>query len=279
MKADLHTHTSFSDGFHSVKDLIDLGKKIGLDYMAITDHDTTAGLITAMTYGKQIGMNIIPGVEFSTRNYDTGRAVHILCYYPGDLFAFQEFLDKTLAIRYEAKMKTAKLLTKDFPVTMEDFKRSSRESESLYDPHLMIPFHELGYTDNLIGDFFKTNASSKSSRYFTIPYPDVHDALDIIDQYGGVPVIAHPGEYDSLEITEQLAREGRIKGIEYNHPRNTEHDKKEILRIAQAYDLFLTGGTDFHGPNTKTVHPLGSYLCPEYGLKKLLTYRWKEKQR
>lgn len=272
IKADLHTHTNLSDGYYSVKDLIDQGKRMGLDYMAITDHDTTAGLITAMTYGKRVGLKIIPGVEFSTRNYKTGRAVHILCYYPGDLFAFQDFLDKTLEIRIEMKLKTARLLEKDFPVQVEDFLKASRDSESLYNPHLMLPFFEMGYTDTLIGDFFKEHASSKSSRYFTIPYPDVYEALDLIDRYAGVPVIAHPGEYDSLEITEQLASEGRIKGIEYNHPRNTEHDKKEILRIAQAYDLFLTGGTDYHGPYTKTVHPLGSYLCPEYGLKKLLTY-------
>jgi predicted metal-dependent phosphoesterase TrpH len=272
MKADLHTHTSLSDGFHSVKDLIDLGKRIGLDYMAITDHDTVAGLITAMTYGKHVGLPIIPGVEFSTRDYKTGRAVHILCYYPGDLFAFQEFFDPVLETRYEIKLKTARLLAKDFPVEVSDMLDAARESESLYNPHLMIPFRDMGYTDVLIGDFFQKNASSKSSRYFNIPYPDVYDALNFIKKHGGIPVIAHPGEYDSLAITEELAQKGLIKGIEYNHPRNTDHDKKEILRIAQAYDLFLTGGTDYHGPNTKTVNPLGSHLCPEYGLKKLLSY-------
>jgi hypothetical protein len=270
IRADLHTHTKFSDGYYSVKDLIDYGKRIGLDYMAITDHDTVSGLITAMTYGKHIGMNIIPGVEFSTRNYENGRPVHILCYYPKDLFAFQEFLDRTLEARYEYKSKMIDLLAKDFPVTSSEMLFAARESESIYNPHMMVPFWEKGYTSALIDDFFKKEAGSKSKRYLKIPYPDVYEALDFIDQAGGIAVIAHPGEYDSLEITEKLAKEGRIQGIEYHHPRNTKQDQEEILRIAKKYNLFLTGGTDYHGPWTSTVHPLGSYLCPEDGLLQLL---------
>lgn len=270
MKADLHTHTNLSDGYYSVKDLIDYGKRIGLDYMAITDHDTVSGLITAMSYGKHVGINIIPGVEFSTRDYGTGRAVHILCYYPGDLFAFQEFLDYTLETRYQIKYEMCQSLSKDFGIYIDEFERAARASASIYNPHMMFPLWERGYTKDLIGDFFKKEAGSKSSRYIKIPYPSVYDALDLIDRAGGIPVIAHPGEYDSLALTEKLAKEGRIRGIEYHHPRNTEDDKKEILRIARKYDLFLTGGTDYHGPGTSTVNPLGSFLCPEDGLKALL---------
>lgn len=277
MKADLHTHSNLSDGFLSIKDLIDHGSRIGLDYMAITDHDTVAGLITAMSYGKHIGMNIIPGVEFSTRDYETGRAVHVLCYYPGDLFAFQTFLDYTLEIRHQVKYKIVESLSKDFEIDIAEFQKAYRESESIYNPHMMMPLWKKGYTKDLIGDFFKKEAGSKSSRYVKIPYPNIYDALDLIDKYGGIPVIAHPGEYDSLGITEKLAREGRIKGIEYNHPRNTEEDKKEIRRIANENNLFLTGGTDFHGPSTSTVNPLGSYLCPEEGLQALLNENIKNK--
>lgn len=276
MKADLHTHSNLSDGFLSIKDLIDYGKKIGLDYMAITDHDTVAGLITAMSYAKHVDMNVIPGVEFSTRDYETGRAVHVLCYYPGDLFAFQEFLDYTLETRYKIKYEMLKSLSKDFNIDMSEFENAYRNSESIYNPHMMMPLWQKGYTKDLIGNFFKQEAGSKSSRYIKISYPNVYDALDLIDQYGGIPVIAHPGEYDSLGITETLAKAGRIKGIEYNHPRNTEADKKEILRIARENNLFLTGGTDFHGPSTSTVNPLGSYLCPEEGLDALLHEKHKK---
>lgn len=272
MKADLHTHTNLSDGYYSVKDLLDYGKRIGLDYMAITDHDTVSGLITAMSYGKHIGMNVIPGVEFSTRDYETGRPVHILCYYPGDLYAFQEFLDHTLENRYQIKYEMCRSLSEDFGIDIHEFERAARESGSIYNPHMMFPLWERGYTKDLIGDFFKKEAGSKSSRYIKISYPDVYDALDLIDRAGGIPVIAHPGEYDSLKLTETLAKDGRIKGIEYNHPRNTETDKEEILRIARRYDLFLTGGTDYHGPGTSTVNPLGSYLCPEEGISALLKY-------
>lgn len=265
MKVDLHTHSHLSDGYYSIKDLIDYGKRIGLDAMAITDHDTVSGILGAVSYGKQIGMTIIPALEFSTRNYDTGRAVHVLCYYPKDLYAIQEFCDQTLSVRREIKLKMAEELAKAFPVTVEEIKRAARESTSIYNSHLMMPFWEKGFTPSIIGDFFKKEAGSKSSRYIKIPYPDLNDTLDLIERAGGIAVIAHPGEYDSLGITEQLAKEGRIRGIEYNHPRNTEADKKEILRIANTYGLFLTGGTDYHGPSTGSVNPLGSYLCPEDG--------------
>ena len=130
MKADLHTHTNLSDGYFPVKDLIDYGKRIGLDYMAITDHDTVAGLITAISYGKHIGINIIPGVEFSTRDYETGRPVHILCYYPGDLFAFQEFLDPVLESRFQIKYEMCRSLSKDFGIDLYEFEKAARENEA-----------------------------------------------------------------------------------------------------------------------------------------------------
>lgn len=270
MKADLHTHTNLSDGYFSAKDLIDYGKRIGLDYMAITDHDTVAGLITAISYGKHIGINIIPGVEFSTRDYETGRPVHILCYYPGDLFAFQEFLDPVLESRFQIKYEMCRSLSKDFGIDLYEFEKAARESASIYNPHMMFPLWERGFTKDLIGDFFKREAGSKSSRYIKIPYPNVYEALDLIGRAGGIPVIAHPGEYDSLKLTAKLAKEGLIKGIEYNHPRNTDSDRKQIVSIAREYNLFLTGGTDYHGPNTSTVNPLGTFLCPQEGLLALL---------
>lgn len=270
MKADLHTHSELSDGYFSIKDLIDYGVLAGLDYMAITDHDTVSGLIEAVSYGKRVGMKIIPGLEFSTRNYENGKPVHILCYYPGDLFAYQEFLDHTLELRTHYKQRTIKKLAKDFPVTEEEMLKSARNSDSIYNSHIMLPFWEKGFTPSIIGDFFKKEAGNKSHRYEKIPYPNIYDVLTFIEETGGIAVVAHPGEYGSLGITEKLAKEGRIQGIELHHPRNTKADQKEILRIASEYGLFLTGGTDYHGPSTSSVHPLGTYLCPEDGLQALL---------
>ncbi len=272
MKADLHTHTTKSDGMYGVKDLIDHAKCIGLDYIAITDHDTVAGIIEAVSYGKQIGMKVIPGVEFSTKDYESGRAVHVLCYYPGDLWGYQEFLDQTLSVRYDAKYQMCEMLAEDFPVDIDDILEAARDSGSIYNHHMMIPFQKMGYTGSLISDFFQKEAGRKSKRYIRIPYPDVYEALDLIDRCGGIAVIAHPGEYDSLALCEKLAKEGRIKGLEFNHPRNTEADREEIKRIATEYGLFLTGGTDFHGPSTSTVNPLGTYLSPEEGVKAILEY-------
>ena len=177
---------------------------------------------------------------------------------------------KNITFIYNNKDEVLKVIVKDKYKGNSQNIKLIKESASIYNPHMMFPLWERGFTKDLIGDFFKREAGSKSSRYIKIPYPNVYEALDLIGRAGGIPVTAHPGEYDSLKLTAKLAKEGLIKGIEYNHPRNTDSDRKQIVSIAREYNLFLTGGTDYHGPNTSTVNPLGTFLCPQEGLLALL---------
>ena len=277
MKADLHNHSFLSDGVLSIEDIIYYSKKVGLDCISITDHDTLAGVIQAYTLGEKIGISIIPGVEISTIDYKTNRSVHMLCYFPKDFFKLQGFLNKILINRENAKRQMAQMLMKEYPITMEHIERYSSKSESMYETHIMQPLGDLGYTNVVIGDLYKELLSKKGKYYVQITYPSVYEALDMIKEVGGIAVMAHPGQFDSIELLEELARKKLIQGVEYNHPRNSEEVKKQIKDIAQKYNLIMTGGTDFHGYYSNSPHPIGSFTCPEGEVERLIRLDHKRK--
>ncbi|MBC2580080.1 PHP domain-containing protein [Clostridium sp. DJ247] len=270
MKADLHNHSFLSDGVLSVKDIICYSKKVGLNCISITDHDTMAGIIPAYTFGEKIGISVIPGVEISTVNYQTNRSVHMLCYFPKDVFKLQGFLNKILVNRENAKRQMAQMLMKEYPITIEHIERYSCKSESMYETHIMQALSDLGYTNIVIGQLYKELLSKKGKYYVQIAYPSVYEALEMIKEVGGIAVMAHPGQYDSIELLEELARKKMVQGVEYNHPRNSEEVRKQIKDIAQKYDLIMTGGTDFHGYYANQPHPIGSFTCPEGEVERLI---------
>lgn len=270
MKADLHNHSFLSDGVLSVQDIILYSKKVGLNCIAITDHDTMAGVIPAYTFGEKIGVSVIPGAEISTVDYKTNRSVHMLCYFPKDIFKLQGFLNKILIFREKAKRQMAQMLMTECPITMEHIERYSCKSQSMYETHIMQAVADLGYTNVVIGQLYKELLSKKGKYYVQIAYPSVYEALEMIKEAGGIAVMAHPGQFDSIELLEELAKKKLVQGVEYNHPRNSEEVKKQIKDIAEKYDLIMTGGTDFHGYYSNSPHPIGSFTCPKGEVEKLI---------
>jgi len=277
MKADLHNHSFLSDGVLSIKDIVYYSKKISLDYISITDHDTLAGVMQAYTLGEKIGISVIPGVEISTVDYQTNRSVHILCYFPKDIFKLQGFLNKILINREHAKRQMAQMLIEEYPITMKHIERYSSKSQSMYETHIMQSLADLGYTNVVIGDLYKELLSKNGKYYVQITYPSVYEALNIIKEVGGIAVMAHPGQFDSIELLEKLAEQKLIQGVEYNHPRNSEEVRKQIKNIAEKYDLIMTGGTDFHGYYSNSPHPIGSFTCPEGEVERLIRLQHKIK--
>ena len=270
MRADLHNHSFLSDGVLSVEEILEHGKRVGLDYISITDHDTLAGVVPAYTYGKKIGISVIPGVEISARDYNRNRNVHILCYYPKNIIKLQEFLNETLLKREEAKLKMAKEIMKDYPITIEQIKKHSKKSQSIYESHIMKSLADLGYTNTLVGDLHKKLLSKDSKHYVKVDYPEIYEVLQLVKEVGGIAVMAHPGQFDSIELLEELAIKKLIQGAEYNHPRNSEEVREKIKEIAKKYNLIMTGGTDFHSYYSSKPNSLGSFICPEGEIKKLI---------
>ncbi len=262
MDCDLHIHTRYSDGSMSVKDVIYFASKIGLKYIAITDHDSLYHMDETIKLGERAGITVIPGAEATVLDSKRGRPVHILCYLPDNMEVLQEFFDKTLEGRRKQKMEMLSRVQKLYPLLeKERVLMYASESSSVYMPHLMQPLCDLGYTNAAISDFQSTLFSKEGSCYVPDNYLDIEEFLQVAQESGAIIGVAHPQQYDSFELAEELAIRGLTGFIEYDHPKNGEDARKKIKKIAKKYDLLMTGGSDFHGQNSKKPNTIGSYGC------------------
>lgn len=270
MKADLHCHTVLSDGAMDLDQLFCYAKRIDLDYIAVTDHESAHSIPAALELGRQLDLNVIPGAEITARHKETGINVHLLCYYPADTKRLQKKLDKDLKLFSESVVHSYQTLMDEYPVTMEQLYDAARQSTGIYYTHIMQVLSLMGYTGHPIGELHQKLFSPGSPHKFPTDYMYADEAIDLIRSCGGVPVLAHPGQYKNPELMEMMAQERMIDGIELYHPRNDQTTMDQIQSICKEYDLFMTGGTDFHGLYTKTPYPLGSFLCPQEGLERLI---------
>lgn len=276
MDCDLHIHTKYSDGSMSVKDVIYFAAKIGLKYIAITDHDSLYHMDETVKLGAAAGVKVIPGVEATVLDSKTGRPVHVLCYLPDDLGVLQDFLDKTLEGRRRQKMEMLSKVQKRYPLLeKERVLEYAAESSSVYMPHIMQPLCDLGYTNAAISEFQTSLFSKNGSCYVPDNYPDIEELLETAKKAGAIVGIAHPQQYDSFGLAEELAKAGRIQFIEYDHPKNGEDARRRIREIAKQYDLIMTGGSDFHGQYSKNPYPIGSYGCSCEVAEQLLQIKMK----
>ena len=272
MIADLHCHSRFSDGSVSVEDLILYAKRNKAEYFALTDHDTLAGVKKAVDFGKSVGVNVIPGVECSCLDKNRGRSVHLLCYCPKDVDTLQSFLNNTLNSRREQKLKIIDKVKELYPVTQEDIMRHVGESQSIYECHIMQALADMGYTNAICGTLMNKLMKKGGSCYVPTDYCDVREAVKAVNDCGGIAVIAHPEEYDSVELVEELAAEGSIMGVEIYHPRNSITTREKLLDIATKYNLIVTGGSDFHGEFSFSPKPIGFCSTDVENLQKILNY-------
>ncbi len=271
MIGDLHCHSRCSDGSMKVEDLIPYGKRAGLDVIAITDHDTLVGVPRAVELGKQWGISVIPGVEISCYDPDNGRRVHILCYFPKKPEQLEPLLKETFNSRKRAGEVMLERIMKQFPLTREQVLCYAADSDAIYKPHILHALMDLGYDYQIYGQLFERMFSRRSPCNITenVDYPTVYEALDCVHAAKGIPVMAHPSVYRSMELLEKLAKEKQIMGLEIDHPRNKAEDRPRMEAIAENYGLIRTGGTDFHGFYRGTAYPLASCITVEEELKKL----------
>ncbi|MBR5558788.1 MAG: PHP domain-containing protein [Oscillospiraceae bacterium] len=272
MIGDLHCHTTLSDGSSSLEDLILYGKRSGMDFIALTDHDTLAGNTRAVMLGKRYGIGVIPGVEFSAKDSSRGgRRVHILCYLPRVPQRLEGICSKILKSRTMAGQEMIRRVMRYYPVTAEHIGRYTAGSQSIYKSHIMLALMDLGYTDRIYSELFGQLFDSKNGSCFVpTEYADVHEVLQAIHDAGGVAVMAHPFQYGgSFELLEELASRGMIDGVEKYHPRAKPQDILLAGQIAEKYGLITTGGTDFHGARTSTPNPLGTCITTENSLQAL----------
>ncbi len=270
MIGDLHCHTKLSDGSMGLEDVIYFAKRAGLDFVSITDHDTMAGTTRATVLGKRYGINVIPGVEFSCFDSERGRKVHILCYLPQKPDRLEGLCNKTLENRTKAGLEMVKRVSRFYPITADFVARYYAGSKAIYKQHIMNALMDLGYTDQIFGEVFSQLFDSKKGLInVDVEYPDAYEVLDLIRLAGGISVLAHPYEYNSLDLLNELLEKELLDGIEVYHPRNSKEDTIKLRQLADSYGVLKFGGTDFHGFYTKSASPLATCVTPHDTLNQI----------
>lgn len=266
MAIDLHIHTNASDGNYSPKEVVQMAKKAGLLAIAITDHDTIAGLSEALEWGKKLEIEIVPGIELNT-DYQN-REVHLLGYYPNwtDL-GFQSTLKELQSARItRAKRMIEKLNQIGVMIDYQTVQAIAGQG-AIGRPHLARAIIEAGYAANW-NEIFERYLGKDCFAYVPRTKLTPFSAVELILQVGGIPILAHPGLNDIDQIIPDLLAVG-LKGLEVYHYEHTAEDQKRYLKITQKNDLLVTGGSDFHGPTTRANVKLGDCKLPLELLRKL----------
>ncbi len=253
---DLHVHSCYSDGTCTPEELVDLALDAGLKAIALTDHDTVAGVAEAIRCGREKGLPVIPGVELSceyTVRPGRKKEIHILGY---NLDYTQpelcDTLQKAAAERDQRNRKMCKNLNDaGFPITYETL--LARFPDTIVTrAHFARFLYEQGAIGSIDAGFRKILAQD-GPYYVMRKYLTPESGIRLIQKAGGVPVLAHPLLY-KLSVTEirNLLTELKgfgLRGIEAMYSRNRGNDEAFVRKLAKEFGLFITGGSDFHGSN------------------------------
>lgn len=247
-EADLHLHSVASDGSDGADRIIAQAKKHGLTHVAFTNHDTTRDLNEAARAGEEGDVRIIGGIEVSAYDFARKRKVHVVGLdVREDSPALAALCADTLARRNEnARWQLDRLLEAGYEVNVAKVEAYAARSTCLYKQHLMAalteePYESLAYR-TLYRSLFKDGGICARD----IDYVDARDAVAAIVEDGGLPVLAHPGQFDSWDFVSELVQCG-LAGIEMMHPDHSPADEKRAFELAEEHSLFCSSGSDYHG--------------------------------
>lgn len=273
MKGDYHIHTNYSDGVFSPEKIVDLALGAGLQAIALTDHDNVLSYGVAKEYlkTKEVDLNLIMGIEVNTlyKDYE----VHILGYFP-DVTKndFKSLLKTQQQARVRQTKEILALLSKKegIKIAFEDVKNMVAEGGSIGRPHIAKAITNAGGTSNIMEAYSKY-IHRTSPVYVERKTVSPFDAVEVIYDSGGIPVIAHP--YD-IDIAEKLIKELMncgLRGIEAYHRKHSPAIVEYFSSMAENLGLIVTGGSDFHAPNIMNGQIiLGKNFIPEWIYDKLL---------
>jgi len=270
MTADLHIHTTASDGRLSPNSILQQAMEVGLSYIAIADHDTVDGLLEINEIIKKNTIDtisIIPGIEFSTDLPEN--EVHILGYQI-DIYNLElrNQLNLLVAHRRERiKQMIHKLSQLGYSIDYLRVIEIAKQATSIGRPHLAKALIEKGYFST-VSDVFTALLNKNSPVYVPHYKLTPSQVITLIKKAGGIPVLAHPGLIGNDNIVLDLINAG-ILGLEAYHPTHTEIQIQRYLDLANQYNLYITGGSDFHAVPTRFPERLGLFTIPASLAKKL----------
>jgi predicted metal-dependent phosphoesterase TrpH len=267
MRADLHAHSTASDGTLTPAALVARAVERGIVVLALTDHDSVAGVQAARDACSIAGITLVTAVELSAVTED-GRDVHMLGYHIDDhdeqlLSALHDLRDA----RYRrAETMVAKLSDSGYNISLDTVLELS-DGGAVGRSHVARALVREGHAESVAHAF---QCLIGHGRPFYVP-KDVRtpeEAIACIAGAGGIAVIAHPGVNGAADLIPALIDAG-LRGIEAYHADHTTEQVAFYAQMAEASGLLVTGGTDFHGPDAPNPD-LGSIYIPEDAVRALL---------
>ena len=261
-------HSTFSDGTCTPEELIQIGKKIGLTSMALTDHDTTGGISRFLAAAKAEGIRALPGVEVSAD--PPSGTMHVLGYCVD--CADAEFNKHLEWIREGREERNREILQKlnqlGMRITMDEV-QAQAGGDIVARPHFAQVMIAKGYAKDKKDAFERFLARGKAA-YCERRRLDAVETIELIRSARGVPVIAHPftlklSHADLRDLLKRLADAGLL-GLECYYTEHSPDMQREYLKLAKEFNLVPTGGSDFHGtvsPNTRMGVGYGGLSVPD----------------
>jgi predicted metal-dependent phosphoesterase TrpH len=245
-RADLHLHTNCSDGTYSPAEIADVARRSGLAAIAVTDHDTTAG-VNATREAARDALEVIAGVEITTEHH--GRELHLLGYYI-DL-EYEPLQTALRDICHSRVQRFSAMIERLRGCGVSIDEREIGSPDSLGRRHLAELLVRQGKAGSLREAFVRWLADGRLAEVPKKRLP-VAEAIDLVRRAGGVAAWAHPAYDGTVETLAELARLG-LGAIEVEFPEVKRSRSRELRSWAEALGLAVTGGSDCHGPGPRSV--------------------------
>lgn len=249
MRIDLHTHTLYSDGTDTPTELVANARAVGLDAIALTDHDTMAGWAEAADAARGSGLALVRGTEVSTRA--EGVSVHVLSYlHDPDDADLTALLTASRSAREIRARRMVEKLAIDLPITWESVLAQAENASAVGRPHMADALVAAGVVQDRTEAFDRILRDS-GPYYVPIDVPDPRTAVGVIRAAGGVPVMAHPlaaarGRVVAERVIEEMVDAG-LAGLEADHRDHDAAARARVRELAVRWGIPVTGSSDYHG--------------------------------
>ena len=240
---DLHMHSTASDGSRSPADVVRAAKRAELVAIALTDHDTVAGLAEARAAGEELGVRIVNGVELSA--VEGQSETHLLGLHLGDTSVLERGLTDLREMRSRRAARIVELLqSQGVQVTLDDVLMQAGTG-AIGRPHVARALVADGWAVD-VRDAFDRYLAAGRPAYVAKDQLGMRDAIAMVHAAGGLAVLAHPGATATRERLEALVALG-LDGVEIKHPSHSPQDTARIKTLAEQLGLLPSGGSDWHG--------------------------------
>jgi 3',5'-nucleoside bisphosphate phosphatase len=265
---DLHTHSTVSDGTQPPAELVASAARAGLDVVALTDHDATAGWEEASTAARRLGVALVPGMEISCSL--NGTSIHLLSYlHDPDDAELAATVTAARDSRERRAERMVELLSADIDISWPYVRQHIGDGATIGRPHIADALVAKGIVADRTEAF--AGLLSSSGPYYVRHYaPHPVEAVRLVLAAGGVPVMAHPrarsrGRVVDDDVIEEMVDAG-LMGLEVGHRDNPAQDQEQLRDLARRWDLLVTGSSDYHGdgkPNRLGEHTTSPQMLDE----------------